>query len=317
MKKPILAIIIPSYNEEDVLEKTIRRLFEVLDDLVSKDKIDHSSFLYLVDDGSTDKTWEIIEKKHTEDKRIKAIKFTRNFGNQNALIAGLTRVTDLGADCAITIDADLQQDETKIAEFIDKYAQGADIVCGVRTDRKTDKLLKKITSSLFYNFMNLLGVKIKKDHSDYRLTSKKAMDVLKEYKEVNLFLRGLFYELGLKTEYVNFSVKKREAGKSKFTLFSLYALALDGITSFTIAPLRLVYFSGFILAIFSFVMCCYVIWERIFDDHIVAGWATIVFVISFIGGIQILCIGIIGEYIGQLFQEVKARPRFIKDKEIL
>lgn len=313
---PTLAIIIPCFNEQEVVELTINRLIEVSQDLIAKNKINKDSFIFIVNDGSTDNTWEIIQKFHETHPCVKGIKFTRNFGNQNALIAGLTHVTDIGADCAVTIDADLQQDETKIEEFIDKYMNGADIVCGVRNDRKTDPLLKNITATLFYKFMNLLGVNIQRDHSDYRLTSKKAMEILKQYKEVNMFLRGLFYEFGLKTDYVKFDVKKRMFGKSKFTLFSLYALALEGITSFSIVPLRLVYFAGFLLAFVSFIMCCYVIWERIVDSHIVAGWATIVFVMCFMGGIQMLAIGIIGEYIGQLFREVKGRPRFIVEEEI-
>lgn len=317
MNTPTLAIIIPCFNEEEAIESTVNRLLQIRRDLIVQNKIREDSFIYLVNDGSTDNTWEIIERLHTNHPCVKAMKFTRNFGNQNAIIAGLTNVPDLGADCAITIDADLQQDETKIGEFVEKYMNGADIVCGVRNDRKTDPFLKKWTAILFYKFMNLLGVKIQMDHSDFRLTSRKAMDILKRYKETNLFLRGIFYELGLKTDYVRFDVKKRKYGKSKFTLFSLYALALEGITSFSIVPLRIVYFSGFILSFVSFIMCCYVIWERIFDSHIVAGWATIVFVLCFIGGIQILAIGIIGEYIGQLFREIKDRPRFIVDKELI
>lgn len=313
---PTLAIIIPCYNEEEVLELTINRLIEVIEGLIAKNKIKNDSFLYLVNDGSTDRTWDIIMDIHKTHSCVKGIKFTRNFGNQNALIAGLTNVSDLGADCSITIDADLQQDENKIEEFIDKYMGGADIVCGIRNDRKTDPFIKKWTAILFYKFMNLLGVKIQMDHSDYRLTSAKAMRILKQYKEVNMFLRGLFYELGLKTDYVKFDVKKRMYGKSKFTLFSLYALALEGITSFSIVPLRIVYFSGFFLALFSFIMCCYVVWERIYDSHIVAGWATIVFVLCLIGGIQILAIGIIGEYVGQPFREVKGRPRFVVDEKL-
>lgn len=316
MNTPTLAIVIPCYNEEEVLELTVNRMIEVLDDLCAKNKITKDSFIYLVNDGSTDRTWEITTRLHEAHPCVKGLKFTRNFGNQKALIAGLTNVIEVGADCAITIDADLQQDENKIEEFVEKYMGGADIVCGIRNDRKTDPFLKKWTAILFYKFMNLLGAKIQIDHSDYRLTSKKAMTALMEYKEVNMFLRGVFYELGLKTDYVRFNVKKRQYGKSKFTLFSLYALALEGITSFSIVPLRFVYFAGLFLAFSSFIMCCYVVWERIVSSHIVAGWATIVFVLCFLGGIQILAIGIIGEYIGQLFQEVKARPRFIVDEKL-
>ncbi len=297
---------------------TVKRLLELMDSLCEEKVISPKSFLYLVDDGSKDKTWKIIEDFHElYPERVKGMKFTRNFGNQNALIAGLTNVSTYGADCSITIDADLQQDENKIKDFVEKFKNGADIVCGIRNDRKTDSFFKKTTASAFYRLMNALGVKIKSNHSDYRLTSRKAMDILSEYKEVNMFLRGVFYELGLKTDYVYFDVKQRKFGESKFSFFSLLKLAIDGITAFSIVPLRMVYFMGFFISVVSFILCVQVLYERIFNSHIVPGWATIVFVMAFIGGIQILCIGIIGEYVGQLFQEVKARPRYIKEKELV
>lgn len=314
---PQLALIIPCYNEQEVLSKTADRLTSVMYDLINKGEISPKSFIYFIDDGSSDKTWEVISNLHKKNAHFyKGLKFTRNFGNQNALIAGLTKMHEIGVDCVISIDADLQQDENKIHDFIEKYKNGAEIVCGIRHNRKTDRFFKKYTALFFYKIMNLLGVKIKANHSDYRLVSKKALDIISNYKEVNLFLRGLFYELGLKTDYVYFDVKKREFGVSKYNVFSLFKLALNGITSFSIVPLRIVYIAGFFISLVSFILCLQVLYERIFNHNIIPGWATIVFVICFIGGIQILSIGIIGEYLGQLFQEVKSRPRFIEETEL-
>lgn len=317
MDKPVLAIIIPCYNEEAALSHTLDRLIEVGRDLKNRGIIDEKSFLFLVDDGSTDSTWNIIEKYNNSNHEVKALKFTRNFGNQNALLAGLTRVAEIGVDCALTIDADLQQDETKIEEFIQKYREGAHIVCGVRTNRHTDSLMKKSTALMFYQFMNMLGVKIKKNHSDYRLVSKKALDILRKYKEVNLFLRGFFYELGLKTEYVYFEVKERELGESKYTFSSLYRLAIDAITSYSFVPLRVVYGLGFFITVVSFILCALALFEDIFDIYEFSSHVILVFVLCFFGGLQILAIGIIGEYVAHLFQEVKGRPRYIEDKELL
>src|SRR5574344_438667 len=317
MTTPKLALVVPCYNEEEGIEKTIKRLLEIRDELISKNEINEESFIYVVNDGSKDKSWDIIKKLNQENQAVKGLSFTRNFGNQSALIAGLTKAKDLKADCAITIDADLQQDETKIGEFVEKYKNGADIVCGIRNDRHTDGIIKKLTAEAFYKLMNLMGVKIQRNHSDYRLVSAKALDVLSQYKEVNMFLRGLFYELGLKTEYVKFKVKKREFGETKYTLFSLYELALKGITAFSVVPLRILTFAGFGIAIVNFILCLEVIYERFFNTRIIPGWATIVFVVCFMGGVQIMAIGVIGEYIGQLFQEVKGRPRYIEDEQLL
>ena len=212
MNKPILAITIPCYNEELCIEKTVYSLFEVLDDLIQKNKIDDKSFIYLVDDGSKDKTWEIISRLHNEHSRVKGLKFVRNYGNQKAHIARLLSVRKLGCDCVVSIDADLQQDQWAIEKFIDKYTDGADIVSGIRNSRDTDTFLKKTTAICFYKTMNLLGVKIPMNHSDFRLVSKKALDILAEYPEKEIFLRGFFNEIGLKSAIVNFDVKPREQG---------------------------------------------------------------------------------------------------------
>lgn len=317
MSNPTLAIVIPCYNEEELLEITVNRLLGVIDNLIAEKKISDKSFIYFVDDGSKDNTWSIIKKAHeVRPDRVKGLNFTRNFGNQRAILAGLMQVRELDVDCCITMDADLQQDENKIGEFIDKFNNGAHIVCGVRNDRKTDGFLKKTTALAFYKLMNILGVKITPNHSDFRLTSRKVLDILNDYKEVNLFLRGIFYEFGYKTEYVNFDVKPRMAGDSKFKPIDLFSLAVKGITSFSVVPLRMVTFIGILISICSFLLGIDVIWEKFHNGYTVPGWATIVVTTAFIGGVQILCIGVIGEYLGQLFQEVKARPRYIIETEL-
>lgn len=318
MQNPVLALVIPCYNEEEVIETTVNKLIEILEDLNQKQKISHESFIYLVNDGSKDNTWDIIQELHSKyPSKVRALNFTRNFGNQRAILAGLLEVRKYNIDCCITLDADLQQDENKIVEFIEKYKNGSHIVCGVRNSRKTDSFLKKHTALAFYKVMNLLGVKIKPNHSDFRLTSSKVLDILSDYKEVNLFLRGIFHEFGYRTEFVDFDVKPRFAGTSKFSPWDLFSLAAKGITSFSVVPLRAVTFLGMLISLFSFVIGLNVIWEKLHSSYTLPGWTTIVVAITFIGGIQILCIGVIGEYLGQLFQEVKSRPRYIVENELV
>jgi len=314
---PKLALIIPCFNEQEVIEATVTRLLEVIEEMTSANEISQESFVYLVNDGSSDKTWEIIKKLNEKNPdKVKGISFTRNFGNQKALLAGLLEARKYNPDCAITIDADLQQDENKLVEFVRKYKQGAHIVFGIRNDRNTDGFLKRYTALAFYNLMNMLGAKIKQNHSEFRLTSSEILDVLSEYKEVNLFLRGIFSEFGYKSDVVYFDVKARQAGESKFSPVSLFSLALKGITSFSVVPLRLVSITGIVISLMSFILAFDVLWEKYSHNYIVPGWATIVVTVSFIGGIQILSIGIIGEYLGQLFQEVKARPRYLIEEEL-
>lgn len=316
MQTPKLAIIIPCYNEELCVESTCKRLLEVLKDLVDKQKITSDSYLYLVDDGSVDNTWKLIEKLHKENSLIKGQKFIRNYGNQKALIAGLEGVRNLGCDCVVSIDADLQQDELAIEKFLDEYQKGYDIVLGIRNDRKTDGFFKKTTAVMFYKVMNLLGAKIAMNHSDYRLVSKHALDILELYPEKSLFLRGVFHELGLKTSTVHFNVKPRFAGSSKFNFMSLMGLALNGITSFSIVPLRIVACLGFLMALFGFLVGLETVFEKLFFHNSPNGFATMIILLCFFGGLQIFCLGVIGEYIGQVYREVKARPRYITEKEL-
>lgn len=318
MSNTKLALIIPCYNEELVIKSTVETLLQVLDKIISNGKINSNSYIYLVDDGSKDKTWSIIEELHKiYPTRVKGMKFVRNYGNQKALIAGLLGVKEIGCDCAISIDADLQQDENSIEEFVDKYHAGADIVSGIRNDRKTDSFLKKITALCFYKVMNILGVKIPPNHSDFRLVSKNALEILSKYTESELFLRGFFHETGLKTEFVHFNVKPRALGTSKFNFYSLTSLALNGITSYSIIPLRLISIIGLITVFVSVMVGFDAICDALFRHEAQSGYATIIMMLIFFGGLQLICLGIIGEYLGQIFREVKARPRYIKDRELL
>lgn len=313
---PILSIIIPCFNEEECIVDTVSKLLEILNQLEAEKEISTDSFLFFVDDGGTDNTWNLIVQENEKNNKVKGIRFTRNFGNQMAILAGLLESNKLSADCYITIDADLQQDETKIKEFIQRYKNGAQIVCGVRNDRKTDGFIKKTGAFLFYKLMNIFGVNIKPNHSEYRLLAKEVVCALKDYKEKNMFLRGIVSQIGFKRDYIFFDVKPRKYGKSKFTPIKMLALALNGITSFSIIPLRMVTFMGLSVAFISFCIGISAFIDKVFWAKTVSGWATIVVAIGFIGGIQILCIGIIGEYLGQLFQEVKNRPRYIIENSI-
>ena len=314
--KPVLAIVIPCFNEELCINTTVNKLTEVLETLVQKNKISPNSYMYFVDDGSADNTWNIITQLHETNNLVKGLKFIRNFGNQKALIAGYEGVRNLGCDCAVSIDADLQQDEWAIERFVDKFIEGYDIVSGIRNSRKTDTFFKKTTAILFYKLMNLLGAKIPMNHSDFRLVSKRALDTMEIYPEKYLFLRGFSNEVGLKTAYVNFVVKPRMAGESKFNFVKLAGLALNGITSFSIVPLRIVSVLGFLMALFSFIIGFETIIEKIFFNNTPNGWATTIILLCFFGGIQICCLGVIGEYVGQVFREVKGRPRYIKETEL-
>ncbi len=316
MEKPLLAVIIPCFNEELCIRKTVEQLFVVFKSLIEKNKIQPESYIYLIDDGSVDSTWDIIRELHNENPLVKGQKFIRNYGNQKALIAGLEGVQVLGCDCVVSIDADLQQDEWAIEKFVDEYMNGYDIVSGIRNDRRTDSFLKKSTAIAFYKLMNLLGAKIPVNHSDYRLVSRRALEVMAKYPETGLFLRGFFHELGLKTAYVKFDVKPRMAGESKFNFIKLLELSLTGITSFSIVPLRIIAMLGFLMALFGFIVGIEAVFEKIFFNDAPNGMMTTIILLCVFGGIQLFCVGIIGEYVGQIFREVKDRPRYIKDEEL-
>lgn len=316
MNIPTLAVIIPCYNEELCINATAARLLQVLEHLITANKIRRDSYLYFVDDGSKDRTWEIIEELHKRNRAIKGQKFIKNFGNQKAIIAGLEAVKKIGCDCVVSIDADLQQDEWAIEKFIDKYMQGYDVVSGIRNDRKTDSLFKKLTAIVFYKVMNLLGANIPPNHSDFRLVSSHSLDIISKFTERELFLRGFFNDVGFKTAYVKFDVKPRIAGKSKFNLFNLSTLALNGITSYSVVPLRMVSVIGFLMTFVSFFIGVAAIINKIFYNQSQNDWVTALLISCFFSGIQLFCIGTIGEYIGQIFLEVKGRPRYIVDREL-
>ena len=316
MKDTKFAIIIPCFNEEEALPTTINKLKELMHNLIQKKVVAPESFLVFVDDGSTDKTWEILENASKNSFcSLKALKFSRNYGNQSAIIAGLDMARKLEADAVLTIDADLQQDISKIEEFISAYDEGYDIVAGIRNNYKTS-LWKKMFSAIFYKTINLLGVNLNPNHSEFRLINKKTLDIINNFKERNIFLRGLFSDLGLKIKYVNYDVNKRALGESKFSFVSLFKLAMTGIVSYSTYPLRFVFLTGFIISLSCFIVAFLILLEQIlkvdliFEIEFYKVWTT------FISGIQILCIGIIGEYIGQILQEVKGRPRYIVVEEL-
>lgn len=318
MDKKKLAIVVPCYNEEDSLKVNIDILKNLLLNLMEKGLITNDSFICFIDDGSTDKTWRLIDKAYLDDSvHIKALKFTKNYGNQKALISGLEYSQKFNVDCAVTIDADLQQDETKIEDFLIKMDEGAEIVYGIRKDRDADNFWKKLTSTAFYKFMNLMGANIMPNHSEYRLMSKRALDTLSQYSERNLFLRGIFFDTGLKSETVEFEVKKRQFGKSKFGYGSLFRLAAAGITSFSIRPLRIIFYIGIIISLISICWGCWTAFRLIVDMPAKIGDIDYYEIFEmFMSGLQMLCIGIIGEYVGQILQEVKGRPRAIVEKEL-
>ena len=312
--RPLLAVVVPCYDEELVVEQTATRLVELLQRLNAAGQIDPASFIYFVDDGSRDATWAIVEELHERNATVKGLKLARNVGTQNALLAGLLNVKDR-ADCVVSIDADLQQDEQVIEVFLEKYRHGAHIVYGVRRRHGSESPVKRVTSWFFYNLMSLMGASIIKQHSEFRLVSRKALEAIADYGEYNLFLRGIFVDIGYRSEVVPFDARRREAGASKHNFRKLAALALDGITSFSIVPLRLVTFTGALIFMFSCAMTLFYLYEK-FVGHTPPGWAGTVIPIYFLGGVQIMFLGLVGEYIGKIYKEVKARPRFIKDEEL-
>jgi len=303
-----LAIVVPCYNEQEMLPISIPRLIGVLEDLVSKNKIDSSSYLLFINDGSKDNTWDILESEHQKDFRIRAIKLARNRGHQNALLSGLfTAAKD--ADITVSIDADLQDDISKIEEMVDLYHDGCEIVYGVRGDRKTDSAFKRTTAEGFYKFMKLMGVETVYNHADYRLMSKKALEELAKYEETNVYLRGLVPLIGYKTGTVTYDRTAREAGESKYPLSKMLSLAFEGITSFSVKPISMIITLGVAVLFICFVAAIYA-FVSYFTGNVEDGWTSLILSIWFLGGVQLVCIGIIGEYIGKIYKEVKRRPKY-------
>ncbi len=310
----ILYLVIPAYNEEEVLEITAKELTSKFNGLIKEKKIDKNSKVLFVDDGSKDNTWKIINKLHKDNNMFIGLKLAHNKGHQNALLAGLMYVIDK-CDISISMDCDLQDDIHAIDKMILEYDKGAQIVYGVRSARKKDTFFKKFTAEGFYKFMRLMGVDLVFNHADYRLMSNKALLALKEYDEVNLFLRGIIPDIGFKTAKVYYERDKRVAGTSKYPLKKMIKFAIDGITSFTIVPLRLITSMGFIMAIMSFIMLIYTLIVKL-TGNTVSGWAFIVISIWLVAGVQMISLGVIGEYIGKIYKEVKHRPRYIIEEEL-
>ncbi len=310
MKKcDVLYMVIPCYNEEEVLPETTKRLEKKLGDLIKKKVISEKSKVMYVNDGSKDKTWELIKNINKDNPMFTGICLSRNRGHQNALVAGLLTAKEY-ADVVISMDADLQDDINAIDEMLEKYYDGCDIVYGVRSARKTDTFFKRVTAEGFYKFMQMMGVDVVYNHADYRLTSKKVLNNFQDYKEVNLFLRGIFPLIGYKSDKVYYERAERFAGESKYPLKKMLNFAWDGITSFSVKPLRLICTLGFVILFISIIIMVYSLVRKL-TGNTIDGWTFLNISIWFIGGLQMISLGVIGEYVGKMYNETKARPRFI------
>lgn len=311
----ILYLVIPCYNEQAVLEETTKRLNDKFYRMKAIGLIAEESRVVYVNDGSGDETWQLIEEIHRKNSMFSGISLAHNRGHQTALLAGLLTVKDY-ADVVISMDADLQDDIEVLDKMVEEYHNGNEIVYGVRSSRKKDSFFKKFTAESFYHIMNLMGVEIVFNHADYRLTSRKVLENLSGYREVNLFLRGIFPSIGYKHTTVLYERNERFAGESKYPLKKMLAFAWEGITSFTVSPLRMIAGLGVVI---SFCSLCALIWSLAvkFLGYTVDGWTSILCSIWLLGGMQLFCLGIIGAYIGKIYEEVKQRPRFILEKNLL
>jgi len=311
MIEPVLTIVVPCYNEEEILPDTFTELSHLLLDLIYEKLISDQSRILFVDDGSKDHTWDLIYKEGLRNKHIRGLKLSRNVGHQHALLAGLSTAKD-SSDCVISIDADLQDDIEIIREFIQKFSEGYEIVYGVRRSRKTDSFFKRSTAEGFYKLMQKMGVELIYNHADYRLMSRRAIHELERFKEVNFFLRGIVPLIGLKSSVVYYDRKERKAGSSKYPLKKMLAFAFDGITSFSVTPIRFVLILGLVSFLVSLVCGTYFLTLK-FLGKTEIGWASLIISIWLIGGLQLIAIGLIGEYVGKIYKESKHRPRFIVD----
>jgi glycosyltransferase involved in cell wall biosynthesis len=306
-----LGVVVPCYNEEHVLPETARRLSAMLEQLMAQGKITPDSRIFYVDDGSMDRTWELIEALSRDHRHVAGIKLSRNCGHQNAVLAGLFTAP---GDALISLDADLQDDVEAIGGMVDAFAHGVEIVYGVRQSRDTDTRLKRSTAQSFYRLLHVLGVEVIYNHSDYRLMSRRAVEALKEFREVNLFLRGIVPLLGFRSALVYYTRAERYAGTSKYPFRRMLAFALEGVTSFSVTPLRLITGMGVLMFALTMLMSAYVLGARLLTNATVPGWTSIVLPMYLLGGLQLFCLGILGEYLGKIYQEVKARPRYIIEK---
>jgi glycosyltransferase involved in cell wall biosynthesis len=313
IQMPVVYLVIPCYNEEKVLPETVSRLTDKLNKMQNAGLADKGSRMLLVDDGSHDATWELISKFCAENELVAGIKLAHNRGHQNALLAGLMTARKY-ADCVVSLDADLQDDVDVLDEFVQKFIDGCDVVYGVRNKRETDTFFKRTTALGFYRFMEKLGVNVVYNHADYRLMSRRALDALSEYREVNLFLRGLVPLIGFKSDVVYYDRHERFAGESKYPLKKMLSFAVDGITSFSVKPLQLIFGLGAAISLVSLVG---VIWSLIAHcAHGAAAWIIGVWSLWLLGGILLLCMGVMGTYIGKIYGEVKARPRFLIEQSL-
>lgn len=314
MNKPIIAIVVPCYNEQEALPITMPQLLAVLDSMVKQDKISADSYILCSNDGSKDRTWSIIEELHNKEPRIKGISLAHNRGHQNALLAGLMAVVGR-CDAAVSIDADLQDDPQAIVGMVNNFINGDDVVYGVRSSRQTDTWFKRTTAHAFYKLQNSMGVDTIYDHADYRLMSSRALELLAEYGEENLFLRGIIRHIGLKSSVVQYERAKRCAGESKYPLAKMLSFSIDGITSFSAKPMRYIFLTGLTFLLIDILVALWVFIAHFFRDTI-SGWASIMLSIWFIGSLILMGLGIVGEYIGKIFIEVKHRPRYAISEEI-
>ena len=310
---PAVTIVIPCYNENEVLPETNRRMGELLAQLVSANKIAAASRVMYVDDGSKDDTWQLIKSFGKQSSQVTGIKLSANRGHQTALMAGLFAAP---GDVVISVDADLQDDLGAIEKMLDAHQAGNEIVLGVRKQRTTDTVFKRNTAQLYYRLLSLLGVKVIYNHADYRLLGRRALEALKQYSEVNLFLRGIVPLLGFKTTTVFYDRSERFAGESKYPLRKMLVLAFDGITSFTAFPLRLISMMGLLVSLISAAMIAWVLWVKLFTTAALPGWASSVIPIYFLGGIQLLSIGVLGEYVAKIYSETKRRPRYFIEETV-
>ena len=308
MSIPVLFTVLPCYNEEAVLHSSISQMTTLYQRLIAGQTISSSSRLLFVNDGSIDRTWDIIEEQAQSNSFVCGIKLAKNVGHQNAILAGMEKAKEI-ADVIITIDADLQDDIEKIPEMLQKYSNGDDIVYGVKNERKADSFFKRSTAIVFYKLMKFLGVHTVYNHADFRLMSRRAVEALSGYRERNLFLRGIIPQIGYKTDVVYEDLRAREAGSSKYTLTKMLNLAVDGITSFSIKPIHFIFTLGLVFVLLAVIMLVYVL-LMVAQGRTVAGWASLMLSMWFIGGCILISIGIVGEYIGKIYMEVKDRPRY-------
>lgn len=311
MTAPILTIVVPCYNEEEILPYTFSELKKLMTDMVDEGVISSHSRILFVDDGSKDKTWSYIYKESIQNEFVRGLKLSRNAGHQNALLAGLFKAKEM-SDCMISIDADLQDDIEVIKEFIQKYQEGYEIVYGVRKKRSTDTFFKRTTAQAFYRMMSAMGVDLVYNHADYRLMSKRAVEELEKYEEINLFLRGIVPLIGFKSTSVYYDRRERIAGETKYPLKKMLSFAFDGITSFSIKPIRFVLLIGMASFFISMLFELYFLSLKFFGNTEL-GWTSLIASIWLIGGLQLIAVGVVGEYIGKIYKEVKRRPKFIVD----